>query len=487
MTKVCIFVIVIVAIYYQGEFYMRKMAVFSFLFLISAIGGILFWQWNAYTEQHGRTSRTGENIHQHIVVETTSNNIRVRQTIHGMTPKKEYTFIVPKLVSQWICLDKNNQPCQQGEDEQVIIATDNKITLQYDIPFDKGKSTLLLTNWSMMIQDSSIQSTKIEIAESVRREGIWIAGAQLIGYEKLDLIDYYVFESKQQTVPLYWQNTLLTPTMKKNEFIVYQGKETNADINISLDFLKEVSDFPFTSIILTEKCSPTIEKGLIITNTLDEKQLQRQLAMQFFLQHVADEYDKWLFDLFASMMVEIDPQTDKGKNAIQQLTSNFSDAELKTFYQRVIQEETALSVNRLDDLLSDIKGLQTHFFQLNTENEDFSKLYFIDPKKVVINDKEIEIELIVENNTRLFPFDETMEAFGFEVNHFSNQILLNNKNSMIRFYKNKNIFIYNEEDYGLLENPLTEVNGEIYIEQKWLQTIFKISFNENTDRILLTK
>jgi hypothetical protein len=65
-------------------------------------------------------------------------------------------------------------------------------------------------------------------------------------------------------------------------------------------------------------------------------------------------------------------------------------------------------------------------------------------------------------------------------------MLLSKGNNSYRFYLNKNVFIYNEEDYGLLENPLTNQNGTVFIEIQWFKSLFGVTAEEREDEIHLT-
>jgi pantothenate kinase len=88
---------------------------------------------------------------------------------------------------------------------------------------------------------------------------------------------------------------------------------------------------------------------------------------------------------------------------------------------------------------------------------------------------------------KLFPFVETLSSLGFQVKVLSdNETLLLTKGlNSYRFFVNQNIFIYNEEDYGLLENPLTKINHTIYIDYQWLTSLFNIQIDEDENTVYL--
>lgn len=50
---------------------------------------------------------------------------------------------------------------------------------------------------------------QIKVTDGERKGGAWAAGLPLKGHEKLELIDYYVFEGKGRKPMLFWQNSML--------------------------------------------------------------------------------------------------------------------------------------------------------------------------------------------------------------------------------------------------------------------------------------
>ncbi len=62
-------------------------------------------------------------------------------------------------------------------------------------------------------------------------------------------------------------------------------------------------------------------------------------------------------------------------------------------------------------------------------------------------------------------------------------VLLTRDSTNYRFYTDQNIFIFDEEDYGLLERPLRVLHDEIFIKEKWLKTIFSVVIIEEESKL----
>ncbi|MBL5780191.1 hypothetical protein HV438_18805 [Bacillus sporothermodurans] len=74
-------------------------------------------------------------------------------------------------------------------------------------------------------------------------------------------------------------------------------------------------------------------------------------------------------------------------------------------------------------------------------------------------------------------------SVGFCIFKKSNYEIDSNKNNHFTFYFGEKIFDYNGEKYGLLSNPFIQVNGEYYIDMKWLQQLFHVKVDENEKQI----
>lgn len=54
------------------------------MILSAAIGGMLFWQWKAYTEKHEATGRLQtEPVHQQITLESVANELKFHRQLPG--------------------------------------------------------------------------------------------------------------------------------------------------------------------------------------------------------------------------------------------------------------------------------------------------------------------------------------------------------------------------------------------------------------------
>ncbi|PWW27497.1 copper amine oxidase-like protein [Cytobacillus oceanisediminis] len=467
---------------------MWRASLFIFLILSGTITGMLVWQWKAYSEQTGRAEEHTLRATQQINVESLQNELKITQTVTGLIPEKEYRLIIPDSLFQWKCKNGQEKACDSADENPYTFFSNEKMIFEYVLPINKDKNAFMLNDWTVSISGVEIESSLITISDSFRRKGSWAAGVPLKAQKKMKHIDYYIFEGRENTPSLYWQQGDLVKK-RTNTVDIYSE---NQSLNLNFEKLNNLGEIPYLSVVLTDHYQESYGRGILIagTNTKKEK-LEKMLIIQAFEKKFGylPLKEDWLIDALASHAVEQKAGTEKGNRIFKELEKELAEDELKVFFQDINMEES-LNTEKLDKQLSDLKGHSTRFFTVNKDlDAPFVPLYFDDGKKVFISGKEQKgFKLIHKNGKKLLPFKAAMEALGFDVRILSGEetMLLAKGNNSYRFYLNRNVFIYNEEDYGLLENPLTVLNGTAFIEIQWLQSLFDVSIEEWDHKIKLT-
>ena len=461
-----------------------------FIALTTSISGMLLWQWKAYSKQNIPNDENGEKVVQEIVIKTDKDNLHITQKLIGLTPDKEYSMSVSEQLTDWTCVKIDGEPCDsKDENPYTFLPNDDEIQFQYNVLTPKENKAFLLNQWTTLLPEVNIVKTTIEIVDSAKREGSWVAGAPLKGFIEMDLIDFYLFSTFGKTPALYWQPTPLE-YIKSDEGVDYYYAANQKKSNFEFSELNSLQAFPYTAVILSAEYDGENGNGLVFSSpNVNDAELEKKLANYYFKQRYGFE-EKWLLDMFTGYITEEPPGTARGKAVVEQLKTKLSEDELTRFYQLVLNKNESLATQDLDRFLKEIKRANTRFFTLNQDDsKPFTPLYFYDQRKVFIaHNEDKEIEVIIENGKMLYPFIDTMTALGFELKILPDRetILLMKDNNSYRFYLNSNIFIYNEEDYGLLESPLTNINGSIYMKKDWIQTLFKVTFDEGEEEIKLS-
>ncbi|MDF2039584.1 stalk domain-containing protein [Cytobacillus oceanisediminis] len=466
---------------------MWKASLFIFLILSGIISGMLFWQWQAYSE-HAIALESSGAITQEITVETRLKELKITQKIHGLIEQEEYRLVIPDTLFKWKCKNGTGEACDSADKNPfTFFSSDDQMTFEYAVPINERNKALLLTDWFVKIPGKKAEGLSITISDSFKREGSWAAGIRLKARKKLDHIDYYYFEGKGNVPILYWQQK---PLLKKaiNNAEVYSEDIQAASFNFKK--LNEIGDFPFLTIIFTDQYPEYKDENILITSPRTKvAQVEKNIITMLFQRKFSEDSQTWVIDVFTAGLLDMKPSSSKGSAVLQELQGELTEDELKAFLMKVIKVNS-LNAEKLDKLLSDVKGLNTHFFTMNTKSDaPFVPLYFQKEKKLLVSGAEkASIDLIYRDGKRLLPLAATMKALGYEIKILSGEetMLLSKGNNSYRFYLNKNVFIYNEEDYGLLENPLTNQNGTVFMEIQWFKSLFGVTAEEREGEIYLT-
>ncbi|MFO1445783.1 hypothetical protein KDN24_21810 [Bacillus sp. Bva_UNVM-123] len=468
---------------------MWRSAFLIFIALTTSISGMLFWQWKAYSKQN-IPDENFEKVKQEIVIKTEEDHLLVTQKIIGLTANKEYTMTVPDSLFDWTCKKADGKVCESNdENPHTFLPDNNEMVFQFLVQMPNKNSAFLMNEWTTLVHDVNVTRTSIEIVDSDKRDGSWVVGAPLKGYKKMDLIDFYLFSNIGEAPSLYWQPNKLQYTEAETGIDLYV-EQSGQKSGFEFKEMKDLLGFPYVAVILSDQYKGINGKGLLISSpNITDAELKRKLVHYYF-EKKYNMNNHWLLDIFTSYMIEQPPSTEKGKLIVKELNTHLSEEEMQTLFELALNSNEAITTQKMDHFIEQIKEVNTRFFLLNNDDsKPFFPLYFYDDRKVVIANKEVkEIEVIIDNGKMLYPFIDTMKSLGFELKILPDQetILLMKENNSYRFYLNSNIFIYNEEDYGLLESPLLNMNGNIYMSKQWIQTLFNVSFEENEEEIKLS-
>lgn len=465
---------------------------FTFFIILSAvISGLLFWQWDAYSKELEQPADM-ENANQRISIQTETDILVITQKLSGLRGKKEIHFVLPSEVISWKCLLEDGSECGRQEESETSLKPDSKgnIQIQFTLPIKVNEKAFLFNQWLASFSNVQVTETKVELIDSTKRNGTWVMGIPLKGNKKLDLIDYYVFEGQLANPSLYWQADSLLQEEVDRKLMIYSEEEGN--LHPIFNSLQQISNRPHVSVIITNELQEGNGNGIMITRPnikpemIEKKLLYSLLKLKF--ENLPME-QSWLVDLHVSLLLNMESQISKSNQAIQELKSKLTEKELESYLQTFLSEETLYTPPYLDEVLAGVTGKQTSFFDEN-KNEDTKliPLYFLEKRNISVKGKvQKNLHIIYMGDQKLFPFEETLSSLGFQVKVLSDHetLLLTKGLNSYRFYVNQNIFIYNEEDYGLLENPLTMINDTIYIDYQWLTSLFNIQIDEDENTVYL--
>lgn len=470
---------------------LKKASIVSSVLLI-LIGIILVWQWKNYSNKILETTgqQKGKPV-QEIEVSVEADRLHITQKIAGLPPERKHEIFLPSLAREPSCTISSKTGCSVKDEKlQTYYAKGDSITLKYEIPFIKGNQPVLFREWTGQIKGVSISDSSIEVADQEKGKGTWVAGIPLMTVQEFKHIDYYLFRGGNGNPALYWHPSPL------NEHIVYDGKltifyEGSGPDSVDFPSIEKLNNFTYTSLILTDQFKETGVRGVLTvgSNFSDRENLEWKVVHHYFtckFPGSATE-NEWVADVLTTLFLNRAPENEKVSHVILELNKGFTKEELNQFLSAVISEEKPLSTEILDRFLGEIKGAGTRFFTMNKqETATFFPLCFYDHRSIYVEGKlQKDLEVIYFEEERYFPVLETFKALSYDVRILADgkTVLLTRDSTNYRFYTDQNIFIFDEEDYGLLERPLRVLHDEIFIKEKWLKTIFSVVIIEEESKL----
>ncbi|MBM7647240.1 hypothetical protein JOC78_000161 [Bacillus ectoiniformans] len=464
---------------------MIKKSLFA-VFILSVISGvILFVQWLGFEKSSQAFSEM--ELEQLIKVEHTASGFKIVQQLTNVPKDKDLSVVVPPQALNISCENKSDQCSFRGQ-LGVITPGKSTVSISYTLKDQGGAAALLLSDWFIKVKEANLSYTTIELTERKLREGTWYSNADEVKNQKGKLVDFYLFERKGEAVDLYWQKEPLSRMTFNKKITVYAPKETVINSEVFSE-VKGVADLDPPLVIMT-KAHPSYSSATLVL-VQDENQLGL-LSDQFLIQYIHRAYQftegqKWFSQLIQAYMKNRPVGSPKAQEMYTHLQTKLSKDQHEKWKEKILHvKERVLTAEEMDQMLSSVVKLDTHFFTENkNENQLFKPLTLYDTRPVYIEEGRSEVQMVHRNGMILFPLQETLEELGFSVKAVSNErtLLIKKEYDTYRFFLDQNRFILNEDDYGIYNNALQTIDGEVYIDKNWLQKIFLTSVSEQSDRI----
>ncbi|UYZ23497.1 stalk domain-containing protein [Mesobacillus jeotgali] len=461
---------------------MKKVSILmtSGLFIVICVA--VLWQWNAFSEDRGKPAERKEETSIVTSVKVESNQLLVKQVFYGLESTRQYQAVIPAQAAEVKCTDSEENPCGDG-----LLPKGEKLQFEYILKTGPGLS-LLLNDWMIVLKEAAVNKTRIEIIDQYNRKGTWAAGLPLKGFKQTELLRYYVFEGVHSTPSLYWQEKPLFKLNGQKGIDYYISKKEQ--VIYEFDSLGTFSDNHLT-VVITEDQRAIHGNGLLLVgNMLTDKGIERQLATAFLASKFGTDRGKegWTIEALASLVTKQEPETAKSKAMARELANALTTEETAAFVT-YFSKERNLDVSLLDEYLSSIKGMNTKFFLKNSQKGQAGfPMLFTDSRSVIVNGNEKdELEVVIKGKEQLFPLVPTMAALGYKakIGTDFNAVELSSDNSQYSFNLKNKTFILDGQSFGILENPFQYLNGEWYLEKRWLHAIFKVQISESDERLFL--
>ncbi len=460
---------------------MTKRIIRFSLFLAFVTGCILFIQWQGY---HSVEDAAALNIEQTFTIRHTQDEFVIKQSIESL-PEGKYHIHYPPKAKDIDCQLEEDHACKwlDGKNSQLKVK-EGPLTFTYKLNAPMQVTSFLLEEWGIMIEEVSSTSTRIQLTEQNWRNGSWAAGADLAGKEKMEGLDYYVFETEGSIPPLFWQKQALVPLEMNQHLTIYSEGKPSLQRSI---FEKLVPDKKIF-VIMLDNISEVTETDSLIFMPGSKKNVEKQLASLLLTKQLSFKDEKeWILDLLVSSITHTSAHNNKVEKIRETIFSVLTKDQADRWLESILSSDSKITSQLLDELLEDTAGIKTDFFQKNADmSKPFQPFYFLDKRKIYINGKKTDnIHILLQNDRTYISFVPLIEMLGFRVLDSSNpkELVIGKDGDKYHFIFSKKLFFKNGQQFGFQRNPFSMDHNEVYFDTAALKGLFDLEVEENSQEI----
>lgn len=464
-----------------------KYAVSLFLVLLVTVSGLLFYQYQAYSDKL-ESSDGNFNYTQEIEIVYRKDSLDIRQHFTNL-PNKSIKINWPiKAVSPDCFLESENSCERLTENKTEFKKSDIRSqSLSYIIPLNKGlKNGQLLKDIFVTLEDGSASYSTVHITTDSDVKGDWISGLPHVGNQKLKLVNYSMFSGTGPVTELYYQSGKLKLQQESKQVSVFSEKPLSKSFKKALKDAKWLNEDHIV-IIQSNKNGQQGERVIFL-----KELTANSLKNNVLLNQVKSQYDfgkspNWLIEVVATFITDSDFNNKKAKQIVQNLKKEMSNEELKK-WEKELNNLQGKKVNAkvLDKILSEILKNNTNYFSLNASTKNVYPFLFNDNREFFVNDKLVEdVNVIFKDNQIYYTARPLLTHFGYKTSIGENGLYVENAANKYRFPLKYGFYMYNNKRYNTVSEPIVTIAGEYYIEEAWLAKLFFVDISKRESSISL--
>ncbi|PYF06997.1 RNA polymerase II [Ureibacillus chungkukjangi] len=461
----------------------------SFLgILMLIICGTLFFQYHVFSDKleagEGDFSYTQE-----IEITYRSGSLDIRQHFHNLA-NQSIDITWPNLSVSADCFLESETSCDRlSEDKTKFEAFEGRnASLSYIIPLEGGlKSNQLLKDIFVTLQNGHAAYTTVHISTDSDVQGQWITGLPLVGSQSLTLVNYSMFAGTGEISEIYWQNGEFNIHKANDALTIYAKNLLSSELSEHVRDLKLLNE-DHIDIVQGKNISAQQGKRILFLEELSIDSINEQVVLsQVKLQYDLEESPQWLTEVIASFLTDSIVGSNKSTEIVNTLNSKMTDTQRVSFVDMLQDAHgTKLSANELDEMLKEVFGLHTEFFAMNETTERIFPFLFNDEREVIIEDAlNNEVSVVLKDSQVLYSLDPILQSLGYQTSVGENGYYVQNEAKNFRFPQGYGFYVYNNQRYNTVSDPLTLIADSYYIEESWLQRLFNVSIEKSEKTITI--
>lgn len=476
---------------------MLKKTLFFLVTLFLIIAGLIGYQWFLYNySDQAQNPVQLEPLTYNFTVTHKDNNLYIEHKIQNMV-QEEYDVSFPNNISDLSCQYPDESECEiNNEGNQNVFRTNGNqsVTLMYQQFIDSNRSNFY-EDWFIQFLSSELEpliaNIEVKLSEEMNMDTTWVAGAFEEANIQREHLRYFAWQKESTTdLPMYMAPYVLEKDPNFNSNVSFY-KQPSSSINFNTEWVSVLPERAGLTIVNSNEDQTYTAPLLVIgKESLNNRELA-ELALTTFLlnRKPPSESINWMWAAFPSLILDYDTGEGKANKISKELLTLDEGVKEELYKWFMEQSSERVTAAEIDEKLSSLMGYRTTFFSENEIKSDpFVPLYFFDQRQIIINDeKKInEWQAVYRQNELFIPINHLSEEFGFEMIEVSSgAYFLTKGNNSLRFYKNEDYFIYNEENYGLTSTPIKQFGDKVYMTENFIENFLDIEVIKRNDGIYL--
>ena len=465
-----------------------KYAMSFFVILVVLISGLLIFQYQVYSDK----LETGDgefSYSQEIDITYRDGRLDIRQHFHQLSDQT-IKIVWPKMAISPDCFIETENSCNRLNENKTKFKSGESPnqSLSYVIPLEDGlNSNELIKDLFVKLVNGKVTYTTVHITTDANIQGQWITGLPFIGQQSLSLVNYTMFSGTGDVTELYWQSNNMNVQKVSDGLTVYSKKPLNADLTNQLQELQFLSE---DSISVVQGKQRSNEQGnrIVFIDKISASSLnQTVLTSQIRAQYQFGDSPDWLSEVVASIVTGTPIGGNKSVEIAKTLFNQLSKKQLKNLNESLEQlKGDKLDTETIDELISDVLGEHTKYLTMNRSTDGVYPFLFTDSRELYIDTKIYEdVHVVVKDGIVLYSAESLLKHLGYEIRVGKNGFYVQNETQSFRFPENYGFYVFNEQRYNTISEPITVIAGNHFIEETWLQRLFNVEVNKSDKEIII--
>lgn len=469
-----------------------KFAISLFSVLAMVVGGMLFFQYQAYSSDL-EIGNGHYYYSQEIEVVQRGDSLDVRHHFRGL-PNQRMNIQWPEAAQNPTCFIETENSCDRLSEDMTNFAMGEakSQSVSYIIPLeDNLQKTKLFENIFAQLKNGDVSYSVLHISTDKNVNGQWVSALPLIGSQSLSIVNNVMFSGEGELHDLYWSVDQNMAMQFENEHISLYSTQAPTK-----DFVKAVEELDHfkgnhMAVVRDANFANTTLGGILFLPEFDVATIENEVVMTQLKQDFNfSNSPGWLTELIASITIDKPMGSTKAQEIFAILEEKMNDAQKQMLHEKIeaLKGEN-ISPAIMDEQLSAVFDAKTSFIQWNTETESVYPLLFEDERSVYLNElARNDVHTILDNGQVLYTADTLLPHLGYSASEGEMGYYVNNPKNVYRFPRKAEelgFYVYNQKRYDVPSLPIRKIGDKYFIEETWLQRLFHVQIQKTEGRILM--